>query len=54
MVGSSSPEERGKQVFHKDIFSLLSMRTESEERLQLVFCYRAGEETVVLDLTKGI
>lgn len=42
------------QVFHKDLLSLLSMRTESGEKLQLVFCYRAGDETVAFHLKKGI
>ena len=42
------------QVFHKDLLSLLSMRTESGEKLQLVFCYRSGDETVVFHLKEGI
>lgn len=43
----------GNQVFHKDLLSLLSMRTESGERLQLIFCYRPGKR-LVLDLKQDI
>lgn len=37
-------------MMHQDLLSSLGMGIDSEERLQLVFCYRAEAEIVGLDL----
>lgn len=44
------PLERGEQVCHQDLLSLLAMGMEREERPQLVVCYKSGDETGRLGL----
>lgn len=40
-------------MFYHDLFSFLEIKVESEERLQLVVCYRDGHEPGEFDLEDG-
>lgn len=45
-----SIEGRKAGWFHQDMLSSLGIGTDSEEKLQLMVCYRAAEKTEGLDL----
>lgn len=49
-----SVEGRKAGRFHQDMLSSLGIGTDSEEKLQLMVCYRAADKTEGLDLEEEV